>query len=767
MEKLSIILMFLCFITVCEAQDINQIENGDFRDLGVGATNRNDSLKHNNKEIPKGLKVWTVDNRFGDIKQAEVDTMSHMFMNTVFTSGLRGEYNTLGNVGAPRINRIFIDRTLPQQFMFTQPYDFFITPIDSFHFTNTLSPITNLSYNECGDKNNGEDHLKALFAINAGKRMGAGFKFDYIYGRGYYPNQSTALFNYSMYASYLGDRYQAHLLMSLNHQKMAENGGIANDEYVSHPEIYQGDFRNEEIPTILESNWNRNDNQHFFLSHRYNVGFNRKVKMTQDEIAAKKFAMESMKQKEERERKKKMQEEGIEEDEKEQKTFAGRPDDAKIVGDEPALAQSEKQNDRISITGKEMADSISAAQNKSIEDTSWLKNEFVPVTSFIHTASFDNYKRIYTAYSTPTNYYLNTYPVVEELTGDSIFDQTKHYELKNTFAISMLEGFNKWAKAGIKAFVTSDLRHFAMPDTVATGTLSYNEHSISVGGQLIKTEGRLIHYNIGAETWLAGEDAGQLKIDGTADLNFKFLGDTVRLAARAFMYRLNPIFYQRHYHAKHLWWDQNLDKETHTRIEGSFTYEKTRTKLRVGVDNLKNHTYFAQSYTYGVNDTRTGNTVSVKQCTNNISLLTLQLNQDLTIGPLNWETQLTYQKSSNNEVLPVPEINVYSNLYLKFLVAKVLTINLGGDVRYFTKYYAPDYSPLIGQFTIQDNGENNVEIGNYPIVNVYANMHLKHTRFFVMMTHVNAGDGGRRFFVPHYPLNGMVLRFGVSWNFFN
>ena len=96
-----------------------------------------------------------------------------------------------------------------------------------------------------------------------------------------------------------------------------------------------------------------------------------------------------------------------------------------------------------------------------------------------------------------------------------------------------------------------------------------------------------------------------------------------------------------------------------------------------------------------------------------------------------------------------------------------MTINLGGDVRYFTKYYAPDYSPLIGQFTIQDNGENNVEIGNYPIVNVYANMHLKHTRFFVMMTHVNAGDGGRRFFVPHYPLNGMVLRFGVSWNFFN
>ena len=86
---------------------------------------------------------------------------------------------------------------------------------------------------------------------------------------------------------------------------------------------------------------------------------------------------------------------------------------------------------------------------------------------------------------------------------------------------------------------------------------------------------------------------------------------------------------------------------------------------------------------------------------------------------------------------------------------------------YITKYNAYDYSPILGQYTIQDNGDNNVEVGNYPIINVYANMHLKHTRFFVMMSHVNAGDGGERFFVPHYPLNDMILRFGVSWNFFN
>ena len=39
--------------------------------------------------------------------------------------------------------------------------------------------------------------------------------------------------------------------------------------------------------------------------------------------------------------------------------------------------------------------------------------------------------------------------------------------------------------------------------------------------------------------------------------------------------------------------------------------------------------------------------------------------------------------------------------------------------------------------------------------------------FYVMMSHVNYSSGANCFMVPHYPTNQMVLRFGVSWNFFN
>lgn len=783
MKKKKIIFSSLLFcaatLPVAAQNDFNYNEDSQFRPQTNRKVNT-DSLG-SDKEIPKGIRVWTVDERFGDTKAAVVDTLQHMYMNSTFTEGLRGEYNTLGNMGTARLNRIFIDRRNTQgNFIFTEPYDYIVNPVSDFHFTNTYSPITNITLNSCGDKVTGEDDFKAMFGVNANKRLGAGFRFDYKYGRGYYNAQSTSHFKYTMWASYLGDRYQAHFLFSTNHEKMTENGGITNDDYIKHPEIYTESFATNEIPTVLEQNWNRLDNQHIFFTHRYNVGFSRKVKMTEEEIKAKKFAMASKKENAEEEAKeearKKAKEQGKKFDEKaydkqQGAKFTGRPDGAKIAGDEPAKDSAAKdiRNDstRIAVNGKATADSLLAVQKKNAEDSLFYKSEYVPVTSFIHTVKFDNYRRIYEAYQTPADYYLQEYYDAGRLTGDSIYDQTKHWHMKNTFAIAMLEGFNKWAKAGLKAFASYDLRHYELP-TKEGGFEKYNEHVLSVGGQLSKQEGKTLHYNAVAEIGLTGVDAGTLAIDGNVDVNIPFLGDTLQVRGDAFFHRETPSFYYRNYHARHLWWENDLDKTIHTRIMGTLSFPKTRTKLRVAVDEIKNYTYFSQSYDITEKGLRTGVMVTPMQESGGINLLTAQLEQNFRLGILNWENQFTYQHSSKESVLPVPAFNAYTNLYIKFKVVKVLNVDLGADMRYFTSYEAPDYSPYMGQYTVQGNGENNVKIGNYPIVNVYANVHIKHTRFFVMMSHINAGQGDKNyFFAPHYPMNERVFRIGVSWNFFN
>lgn len=784
MKKNLFSVLFLWLAVVQVSAQVPRVRSNDYNSMdsnGNVATandrrNRADSTS-SHKEIPKGIYVWTVDSRFGDRKAAQLDTLSHMYMNTIFTSGLRGEYNTTGNLGSPRQARVFVDRQVGSQFLFTDPYDYFITPVSDFHFTNTLSPFTNLTYNNCGDRTNGEDHFTAKFGVNAGKRLGVGFKFDYLYGRGYYDSQSTSHFDYTMYGSYIGDRYQAHLLMSTNHQKVTENGGITNDNYITHPESFNESFNTSEIPTMLARNWNRNDNQHIFFTQRYSVGFKHKVPMTAEEIAARKFAMASQLEAKQRRAKaeaaRKARQEGEdvdEEDVKEPATFAGRPDNAKIGvrAKRDSLTNDSLEGglqvpNRLAVNGKAAADSLLAKTQEAKVDTSWLKDEYVPVTSFIHTLDFNNYRRIYEAYQTPIDYYLHRYNVAEKLTGDSIYDKTTHWSLRNTFAISMLEGFNKWAKAGLKLFGTHELRHFTLPDSVAMR--SWNENALSVGAQLIKAQGKTLHYNVTGELGVAGVNAGEIHVDGGIDVNFPLWKDTMTLAASGFYHHEKPSFYYRHYQGRHFWWDDDdLSMVDHFRVQGVLSYQKTRTTLRVAFDEMKNYTYFATTYTTS-DAGRLANAVEVRQEGDPISVFTAELKQDFTLGPLNWETVATVQKSTNEDALPLPLVNVYTNLYLRFRIAHVLKCDFGADVRYFTKYKAPDYVPAIGQYAVQAN-DVKTEIGNYPLVNVYANFHLKHTRFFAMMSHVNASSGGY-FFAPHYPLNGRVFRFGVSWNFFN
>ena len=798
MKRFTFLFAFIVLVAnaaMAQFDDNSTVDDGTFTADGVRQNKnagRSDSIQSQHKEIPRGLKVWTIDERFGDRKPAVPDTLSYMFMNADLTYGMRGQYNTLGNLGSPRQNRIFIDRRGPSEFFFLDPYDMFIVQPNEFQFTSTLSPITILNYNTAGNRNNGEDRFRAIFAVNAGKEWGFGFKFDYLYGRGYYSNQSASHFDYSMWGSYLGERYQAHLLLSLNHQKVAENGGIANDAYITHPESFRENFSEEEIPTILKQNWNRNDNQHVFFNHRYSLGFFRKVPMTEEEIKAKEFALKSQKaqdaEKEKEKARRQAKAKGQKFDEEaydKEKRSAGRPDDAVIAGDvSQAKAQTDKANanDRLTVNLEDSTQMAALKKQDALAKDStqkWMKEEYVPVTSFIHTARFDNYRRIYQAYETPANFYAQNYFNYGTAANDSIYDSTKHWSLKNTFAVALLEGFNKWAKAGLKAFLSYELRHYALPtmqtpsgSTIAffNGDKTWNQHDISVGGQLLKTLGKTFHYDVSAEAWLAGSRAGQLHVDGHADLGFPLFGDTVQLAATAFFHRSAPSFYMNQYYGKHYMWDNNLSQEIHSRILGEFSLQKTRTKLRVGYDVLKNYTYFGiqnDRVRSGDNYLVQHNDLNVRQSSSPISLLTLQLQQDFRLGIFNWQNVLTLQKSSKDDILPVPIFNAYSNLFLRFKVARVLDVDLGVDGRYFTSYYAPEYIPGIGAFGIQETEASRTKIGNYPHLNAYANFQLQHTRFFIMFTHVNSAEGGKYFFTPHYPLNQRVLQFGISWNFFN
>lgn len=385
-------------------------------------------------------------------------------------------------------------------------------------------------------------------------------------------------------------------------------------------------------------------------------------------------------------------------------------------------------------------------------DTTPAREEFVPVTSFIHTLQVDRARHTFRSSDKVDNYYQNTWLDPE---NPLVNDSTKYIGIKNTVGIALLEGFNKYAKAGLTAFASYKVSKYWLMNMEGLRQDQYNENEIYVGGELSKRQGSILHYHAIGEVGMAGTAIGQFSVKGDIDLNFPLWKDTVSLVARGEVSNKLAPFYMRHYHSKHFWWDNDLENIFRTRIEGELSIARWRTRITAGVENIKNYTYFNQ---YALPEQKGGSMQVLSAC----------LSQDFKFGIFHLDNEVTWQKTSDADVLPLPDLSLYHNFYMKFKLAKkVLSVELGADVRYFTKYYASAYMPATTQFYLQPENDR-VKIGGYPIVNVYANLHLKRTRFYVMMYHVNQGISKPDYFLaPHYPINPRVLKFGLSWNFYD
>ena len=706
-------------------------EQGDYSDpAGNRTTWGRDSTKHaKQKKIPVGMFQWVLEPRLGTVIDAENnDTVVHNFQNFNNTDGYTGEYSYLGNTGTPRYNRIYMNRIDDSdEFLFLRPLSYFRGSLGEFRFTNTLSPITNLAYHSVGNKINGEDRVRAYFATNINKDAGLGFKIDYLYGRGYFVNSSTSSFGTTFYGYYRGERYNIHAYANVNHLKMFENGGIEDDKYIREPEKIEQNFSTTDIPVLLNDTWNRNHERNFYLTHKYNFGFYRELEVP-----------DSLKPK--------------------------IPSASELLADLPDSVQQVLRTD--TIARKHALDSLVVKwQNEQI-----IPKEFIPVSSVIHTFDMRDLAHTYIANATSGSYYTNNY--YGEL--NKVYDMTGAMSLRNTFGLALREGFNKWAAIGITLFATHKVRSYKllMDNPHGKEVQRYNENDLSIGGELARTQGKLLHFNVNSEFFLSGQKVGDLTIDGKTNWEFR-LGkkDSLLIDIKAMIKNEKPDFFYRHYHSQHTWWDNDdLARQLRMRFEGMLRLKNFGTRLKFGFENITNYTYFGMQNTI-LNEsspllpTNLSHAVAVKQFDGNIQVLGASVAQEMKWGILHWDNEIAFQKSSNDDVLPLPAVNVYSNMYLLFRIAKLLRIQIGADMRYFTNYYGLDYSPSIQQFAVQDANFERQKMGGQPIVNVYLNSHLKHFRFYFMAQHVSGGTNA--FYAPYYGMNPLTICFGLSWNFIN
>ncbi|MBO4551018.1 MAG: putative porin, partial [Bacteroidaceae bacterium] len=573
-RRLYILLFFLCSLlsAIAQVRRLNQdgsnaalyddgetyVVNPDGGTYVDGAGNRTtwgrDTTRFKNKKnIPIGQFQWVLEPRLGTVIDAENnDTVVHDFQKWNATDGFTGEYNYLANIGSPRLSRLYFNRdNTSDEFLFLQPLSFFRGSLQDFRFTNTKSPITNLAYHSCGTRQTGEDRVRAYFATNINKLAGLGLKIDYTYGVGYYYAQPNSMFGSTFYGYYRGERYNLHAYIGINHMKMGENGGIEDDRYIENPLSIGQSYSPGNIPTMLDQTWNRNHEQHYYLTHRYNLGFTRLIEVP-----------DSLK--------------------------PVPPSASELLLDLPDSIQTVLRQD--TLARKLAVDSLIQAW----KDKQEVPKEFVPVTSLIHTLDVSNLKHEYLSHYTTKGYYTNLYYG----DGNKMADLSRGLSVRNTFGVALREGFNKWAQMGITLFGTHKLRTYQLMDSIG-GMTRYTESDVSVGGELARTQGSRFHFNTSGEVWLIGEHLGDLNIDGKTDLNLR-LGKRDTLVTDVhvnFMHR-KPTFFFRHYHSQVAWWDNNdLDREVRLKIDGNLRLKKFGTRLQIGFENVSNYTYFGMQNT--------------------------------------------------------------------------------------------------------------------------------------------------------------------------
>lgn len=389
---------------------------------------------------------------------------------------------------------------------------------------------------------------------------------------------------------------------------------------------------------------------------------------------------------------------------------------------------------------------------------------YIPVTSFIWTLDFktNRHRFINSNGTQDASFFPATY-----LETDGTDESTERWHLRNTVGVQLLEGFNRYAKFGFAVYAQHEMRRFTqvvdtvsgteLPDGLTELPVSdvphrHTQQLLWVGGRLSKQHGSILTYDATAQFGVVGDVAGDIDVTGGVATRFKLLGDSVTIRAYGYFKNLAAPYLLKRFVSNHYAWSHDWSKTQRLRVGGRLQVPHTGTWVDVGYETLKNYLYFNDE---GV----------PAQQSDAVHVFSATLGQRLKLSILHWDNQLTYQTTSNDAVLSLPALSLYSNLYIQFKIARVLHVQLGLDCNYYTRYYAPAYNVATATFHTQ----HNEKLGNFIWADVYANFKLKRARFFVQYTHVNKGLVGRNnyFSVPHYPLNPGRFSIGVSVDFVN
>jgi len=353
------------------------------------------------------------------------------------------------------------------------------------------------------------------------------------------------------------------------------------------------------------------------------------------------------------------------------------------------------------------------------------------------TTRYQWFKKLYT--DIPYGYYSDIY-VDSAATKDSTQSETLFQNL------SLVLTENNPLKTAFLLGLNYDQRnyYYYYSDTLLK--------SYGIQASVYKTNGKRVNGYFTIEQWLNGYLKSNNKFEGKILYQFQHFRDTLLFVLNTGYFTKNVAYYENHYYSNNFKWNNNFVNSAFSFSTFSFNDKLYNAGFSANFYTVKNYVYF---------DTLT----LPKQQNHTIKIKSATLYKNFKLGHFHFNNRAVFQQSSNDSILPLPLfVGVHSFFYQFLIFKKVLHVQFGTEVFYFTKYFAPEYVPATCQFALQ----NERQTGGYPYVDVFLNFNWKRARIFFKIEHVNYSLMAANYFTaPHYPQTPRILKFGISWNFYD
>jgi len=138
-----------------------------------------------------------------------------------------------------------------------------------------------------------------------------------------------------------------------------------------------------------------------------------------------------------------------------------------------------------------------------------------------------------------------------------------------------------------------------------------------------------------------------------------------------------------------------------------------------------------------------------------------------------WRTWVTVQQKAGSSPINIPLLWTRNMIgYEGNLGFPNLNIAFGGEIKYHTNYKANGYSPLMGQFYLQDTL---TLTRNLPVLDAYVHFRIRSFTAYFRAENLNtlrisgsmSGFTNNNLVAPDYPSPGLVIRLGIFWSFVN